>query len=155
VIRAWRIDKARHTQASSFSGEGARLAAGRWNNEGRPVVYAASSLSLASLEKFAHLAEDSVWARFVSYEIHIPPSVKIIEWRLSDMPRDWRSQPPSASTRLMGDQWIKNCHVAVLSVPSVITPSETNFLLNPAHSDFAKIKLLPPAAYSFDPRLWK
>ena len=52
MIRAWRIDKAKRSAASSFSGDGARLVAGRWNSKGRVVVYAASSLSLAALEKF-------------------------------------------------------------------------------------------------------
>ena len=115
----------------------------------------ASSLSLAALEKFVHLGAESLGIRFVSYRVDIPASVKIMEWERSDMPKDWRTQPAPASTQKMGDDWIVGLRSAVLIVPSVAIPSESNILLNPAHPDFAKIKISPPQAYSFDPRMWK
>ena len=155
MIRAWRIDKANRSRADSFSGEGARLVAGRWNSKGQVVVYAASSLSLAALEKFVHLGADSAGIRFVSYAIEIPAAVKMAEWKLSDMPEDWRAQPAQISTQHMGDAWIRGLHSAVLIVPSVVTPSESNLLLNPAHPQFPKIKISTPQAYSLDPRMWK
>jgi len=33
--------------------------------------------------------------------------------------------------------------------------SEINYLLNPAHPDFDKIKISPPEPFSLDPRLLK
>lgn len=44
---------------------------------------------------------------------------------------------------------------AVLAVPSVIIPQETNYLLNPQHPDFKKIKIGKPEDFGFDPRLLK
>ena len=41
----------------------------------------------------------------------------------------------------------------ILAVPSVILPSETNYLLNPAYSDFSKIKIATPESFVFDLRL--
>jgi RES domain-containing protein len=155
VIRAWRIDKAKRSKAESFSGDGARKVAGRWNSKVRAVVYAASSLSLAALEKFVHLGEDGAGIEFVSYEIGVPADVKIIQRKLTEMPADWRTQPAPLSTQRMGDAWIGGLHSAVLIVPSVVTPSEFNFLLNPAHPEFARIEISAPKAYSFDPRMWK
>lgn len=119
------------------------------------MVYTSSSLSLAALEKFVHLGAESWGIGFVSYEIEIPASVKIMEWKRAEMPRDWRAQPAPRSTQKIGDDWIAGQHGAVLIVPSVVTPSESNCLLNPAHPDFGKIKISPPQAYSFDPRMWK
>jgi RES domain-containing protein len=41
----------------------------------------------------------------------------------------------------------------VLALPSVIIPSESNFLLNPAHPDFKKISIGKPEPFVFDLRL--
>jgi RES domain-containing protein len=40
-----------------------------------------------------------------------------------------------------------------LGVPSVLSASEMNFLLNPKHPDFKKIKISQPVDYRFDSRL--
>ncbi|MBI2497892.1 MAG: RES domain-containing protein, partial [Opitutae bacterium] len=40
-----------------------------------------------------------------------------------------------------------------LRVPSVVVPGEFNYLLNPAHPDFKRVKIGKPEPFSFDPRL--
>jgi RES domain-containing protein len=40
-----------------------------------------------------------------------------------------------------------------MELPSAIIPTESNYLLNPAHWDFQKIIIRKPVAFSFDPRL--
>ncbi|MBI2386967.1 MAG: RES family NAD+ phosphorylase [Elusimicrobia bacterium] len=155
MIRAWRIDKAARSKADSFSGEGGRLVAGRWNSKGQAVVYAASTLSLAALEKFVHLGAEGSAIAFVSYEILIPSTVRTAEVKRAAVPGDWREQPAPASTQKIGDEWIRGMRSAVLRVPSVVTPDEFNLILNPAHPDFVKIKVSAPRAYSFDSRMWK
>jgi len=62
----------------------------------------------------------------------------------SDLPEDWNSRPVSPSTQAIGDQWIKERTSAVLKVPSIVVPDEYNYLLNPAHPDFAGIKIDRP-----------
>ena len=42
-----------------------------------------------------------------------------------------------------------------LRVPSTLTQSEFNFLLNPSHPEFSKIRIGSPRPYKFDPRLLK
>lgn len=155
MIRAWRIDKAGRSRADSFSGEGGRRVEGRWHNRGQAVVYAASRLSLAALEKFVQLGADGIGLGFVSYEVVIPASVQLAELKRSDLPPDWRAQPSPPSTRALGDGWLRGRRGAVLVVPSVVIPEENNLLLNPAHPDFAKIRIGAPRAFSFDPRMWK
>jgi RES domain-containing protein len=41
----------------------------------------------------------------------------------------------------------------VLALPSAISPADTNFLLNPAHPSFKRIRIHPPIDYDFDSRL--
>ena len=52
-----------------------------------------------------------------------------------------------------GDAWVKQARSAVLELPGVIIPGESNFLLNTSHPDFKSITLGKPAAFSFDSRL--
>ena len=53
-ITTWRITKAQHAH-TAYDGEGARLAGGRWNKIGIPMIYTADSLALAALEIMVHL----------------------------------------------------------------------------------------------------
>jgi RES domain-containing protein len=53
----------------------------------------------------------------------------------------------------IGDDWVSQGSSVALAVPSVLSTSEKNFLLNPRHSDFKKIKISKPVEYRFDPRL--
>ena len=51
MLIVWRLTTARFAR-SAFSGDGARLYGGRWHRKGVPLVYTASSQSLAMLEDF-------------------------------------------------------------------------------------------------------
>jgi RES domain-containing protein len=55
----------------------------------------------------------------------------------------------------VGDIWVAGGGSAVLKVPSVIVPDGWNYLLNPAHADFASIVIGPRQPTEFDPRLMK
>ena len=55
----------------------------------------------------------------------------------------------------IGDEWLRSKASPVLRVPSVITPDDSNFLLDPAHADFAKLSIGTPQDFWFDPRLIK
>ncbi len=53
----------------------------------------------------------------------------------------------------IGDNWVGSGVSAVLRVPSVIIPSEFNYLLNPVHEDFRRCVWGKPRLFKFDPRL--
>jgi RES domain-containing protein len=53
----------------------------------------------------------------------------------------------------IGDEWVRAAKSVALAVPSVLSASELNFLLNPRHPDFKKIKISKPVEYRFDSRL--
>ena len=61
----WRICKRRRLP-DAFSGIGAEAHGGRWNNKGDRVVYTSTSLSLAALELFVHVAPDYIPVDLVS-----------------------------------------------------------------------------------------
>jgi RES domain-containing protein len=71
------------------------------------------------------------------------------------LPKDWRQEPPPPSTQQLGDAWVKSASSAILAVPSIIIPENLNYLLNPKHPDFVKIKIDRPTDFAFDSRLLK
>jgi RES domain-containing protein len=73
----------------AFSGEGARLYGGRWIPKGIPVVYTASTRSLAMLEMLVQ--DQPLRARYVVIAARIPLSVRIERVTISALPSDWSS----------------------------------------------------------------
>jgi RES domain-containing protein len=63
------------------------------------------------------------------------------------------AEPPGIQTMQIGDEWADMGKSVALAVPSVLSTSEMNFLLNPRHPDFRKIKISEPLEYRFDSRL--
>lgn len=148
--KAYRIVKARYA-GDAFDGEGARMQGGRWSSIGTRIIYTAGSLSLAILEILVHLQQTQVLSSYVVFELDFSDS--LIQNLNASLPVDWRSFPSPASTKQIGDTWIKQSSSAVLKVPSVIVPSEHNFLINPDHSDFFSIKIGNPMPLDVDQRL--
>ncbi len=153
MIQAWRIVNHRHAK-TAFAGEGARLYGGRWNSAGTAMVYAAQSQSLANLEMLVHLESPELLKKYVIFGIEIDTAL-IASVDQSALPRDWKAYPVLASVQVIGDHWAASLSSAVLSVPSVLVSDESNFLLNPLHPDFPKLKIHKPLAFQFDSRLTK
>jgi RES domain-containing protein len=149
---AYRIVKARHAR-TAFSGHGARIAGGRWNRPGDAMVYTSGSLALAAIETFVHLGEDGLHIPFVYFRVDIPEDLPI--QRMLRPPARWRAEPPEAASMRLGSAWVRRGDTAVLDVPSAIVAAERNYLLNPAHPDFARIRIGRATRFSFDPRMWK
>jgi RES domain-containing protein len=148
--QAWRIVKASQA-ATAFDGEGARLFGGRWNSPGTRVVYASATLSLAALELLVHLPS-AVRLRYVAIKIEFPDALVEV-WKTNPLPSNWHEEPPPPSAQALGDRWVKEARSVVIELPSVIIPTERNYVLNPAHSAFKKVKIGRPMPFSFDPRL--
>ncbi len=154
MISAWRISKARRKD-TALTGYGCQFASGRWHQLMVPMVYCSDSEALAALETFVHLQEEAKHIIFISIKIEIPPSLLMDVESIKALPKQWRKQPPITGTKKIGSDWIKSGKSAVLSVPSAVVPSSRNYLLNPGHSDFKKLKIDKPQIFSFDTRLWK
>ena len=145
---AWRLTKTKYL-AAAWDGEGAKRAGGRWNSPGTAVVYVSGSLSLALVEVLVHLSAEILPA-FSAIPVVFDEPLVTVPARIPD---EWQESPPGAATQAIGDLWVASGRSAVLRVPSVIVPGESNYLLNPAHADFRRIRIGEPASFPFDARL--
>jgi len=131
------------------------LFGGRWNHRGTRVVYTSSSLSLAALETLAHFDEEEAPDTLVAIPADMPDDVPITRIKFSELASNWRTTPPPESLAEIGTRWTVARHSLVLAVPSAIIPEDLNYLLNPLHAQFKRIRVGRPKPFSFDPRLWK
>lgn len=152
MITAWRITKARYA-ASAFDGEGARLAGGRWTSPGLAVVYTAENAALAALEMLVHL-DAAARPAYVLIPCTFPRDI-VLRLDRRRLPPAWRSYPAPAALQQLGDAWLKSGASAVLDVPSVVIDMQSNYLLNPGHPAFGKIRIGTPGPFDFDSRLLK
>lgn len=152
-MRFWRICRRRYA-GEAASGEGARVFGGRWNSRGVRVVYASTSLALAAVETFVHLEPNLMPADLVSIEGEIPESIPISRIDGKILPVRWHETRGDVLCRF-GDEWIRSGQGSALLVPSAAIRSEWNILLNPAHSDFSKIKFRDPEPFAFDARMFR
>ena len=136
ALTAWRVVHAKFTVPpyDPFDGQGAKLFGGRWNSAGVAAVYATWSISLAVLESLVHARKlDSL------LELRIA-ALTFSDGDVADAPA-WRgSALPLAESRAFGDAWIDAKTSPVLRLPSVVIPQEFNYLMNPEHPDFARIR---------------
>lgn len=145
---AWRVDR-RKWAATSFDGSGAAKEGGRWNSTGVRVIYCSRNLAMAAQEKYIHLPKP-VMLNLVKFRIEFAGlRIETVE----HLPLEWRKFPAPASTQVIGDEWAASKRTAILAVPSVLIPEETNYLLNPSHPDFGKIVISAPEPFVFDSRI--
>lgn len=151
-MRVWRLTSARH---ASFDGEGSRLAGGRWNLRGTPLVYASESLALAALEYLVNVDPATAPGDLVAIAAVIPDEVAIKSIPAEELPKNRRRVPAAPELAILGTNWASSLETAVLRAPSVVVPQESSLILNPGHPDFPKIVVRDPIPFAFDTRVWK
>jgi RES domain-containing protein len=148
----YRLAKAKF--AHDLSGKGAEKSGGRWNSKGVSMVYTSDSRALCTTEIAVHTPLGLLPTDYKIITIKIPDSIKMLTVVVNKLPADWKSIPHSGSTQLIGDDFIRQNKSAVLKVPSAVVAGDYNFLLNPGHRDFSKIKVLSVEDFGFDSRLF-
>ncbi len=131
--------------------------AGRWNNDGEGMIYTGGSASLSCLEILAHKSGAALLSGDFSIAvIEIAETAKIHELQLSQIQKinkEWFKVLHYPITQKLGSRWLSEKTAAILKVPSAIVDREYNYLINPLHPDFEKIKVLDITAFSFVTRL--
>lgn len=140
--------------ANDLSGRGAEIAGGRWNSKGTGMVYTSESRALCTTEIAVHTPLGILPLDYVIIAIEIPKTLTVGEITAKELPEDWKSLPHSHSTQQLGDAFVKAHKYAVLKVPSAVVQGEFNYLLNPLHRDFKKIKVKLIEPFDFDERLF-
>ena len=148
ILTAYRLSL-RQYASRAFLGEGAHKVGGRWNPRGISAVYTSSTLSLAALEFLVHLSGPQEAPDMVSFRVTFDSQL------LTDLelPQNWRSLE-LMETRALGRNWFEQRTSPVLRVPSFVIPSEFNFVLNPAHPRFHRLKIAKPEKFLLDVRLF-
>lgn len=154
MTRVYRILR-RPFSKKPLDGEGAYRFGGRWSSAGVRLAYTAEHLSLAMIEYFVHIDADDAPRDLVVVAADIPESVSRVVVAAKQLPTDWRRSPAPPGLAAIGDGFVGNGRVAILIVPSVLAPAESNWLVNPRHPEFAKIRVHPPERFRYDPRFFQ
>ena len=146
----YRISRLKYAQ--DLSGTGAKKYGGRWNHRGIPVLYTSSHISLAFQELLVNADSFQVRGSFQIVGIKIPEEVSVKYVAKNKIPKNWCSNENIHPLGDLGTKWLKQSRVLVLAVPSAVIPLEYNFLVNPEHSDFDKIKIKTSSVLVIDQR---
>lgn len=135
---------------SDLSGTGAMLYGGRWNQKGHHMLYTSESLSLAALEIVANLSSARLGTGLFCSEILIPDDLPIDA--LNSLPENWNTFPHTSETAYAGSKFLKHKGFC-LKAPSSLIPTEYNYLLNPLHDEYHRVRILDSRPFVLDQRL--
>jgi RES domain-containing protein len=138
-----------------LSGIGASITGARWNSKGIEIVYTSQSRALAMAEVAVHLTLATIPKGFCMLTIFIPDYLFVENLDINQLKKGWNSFPENSETQKMGDLFIRNKKNCVLKVPSAVVQGDFNFLINPYHIDFEKIKIINQEDFPFDKRIFK
>lgn len=153
MLKLYRI--CRSIFANDLSGEGSKINGGRWNSKGIPVIYCSESRALATLELLVHTSYELNQRNLSLVTLYVPDNIKISEAKINRLPKDWKAYPAPRALAEIGDEWLIKNDTLALKVRSVIVKEEFNYMLNPAHKDFRKVKVVSKEKFLFDVRLRK
>lgn len=140
MTRVYRILRKPYS-TKPLDGEGAYLFGGRWSSPGTRLAYTAQHLSLVMIEYFIHIDPDDPPDDLVLVTAEIPEGVSRISISQKRLPSNWRQSPAPPELAEIGDRFASTARAAILIVPSALAPTESNWLINPRHPEFSKIRL--------------
>ena len=146
-MTVYRITKEEYSHQLKASGYPAR-----WNARGSYVIYTAENRSLACLENLVHRSGEGNNDLFKVMLIQIPDNLKMDAIEVTSLKKDWQQIENYPYCQSLSANWLTEFKTAVLKVPSVLIKNEFNYLINPAHHDFKKIKLAGVEDFIFDTR---
>jgi RES domain-containing protein len=139
--------------SNDISGTGSKINGSRWNSKGIPVLYTSQFISLAVLEMLVNTNfKDYAIALDLMY-INLPEGQSTTNIDLKHLKSNWKDD--FDYTRYMGDEFFKQNESLILKVPSAVIQEEHNYLVNPVHADFKKIKIIKTKSFWPDERLFK
>ncbi len=149
-LKVYRIGNPKFIE--DLSGEGGRLYPGRWNHKGTPILYTAEAASLAILEYLGHVINTSVNVPYILLELEIDADQVLSLGKVTaQLPDNWYDEKGIDLTRSIGSEWIKSKQAAILKVPSIHSPYEYNYLINPGFPDL-HIRIIQKRWYLYDNR---
>lgn len=142
-MQLFRITRIKYLE--NFSGKGGSFLNGaRWNRPQLPVLYFATTPSVALLEMANYLPSPRlVPADYRLGIYHLPDSVSTKTVTMKELPPDWSRYPYPSSTQQIGSSWLEAASSLVLFVPSVAVPAglENIAVVNPTHPEIDRLQL--------------
>lgn len=148
----YRLSKKKYRNDNS--GKGAEISGGRWNSIGIPVIYTAESRALCTTEIAVHTPLGIVPKDYFLISIEIPEGIKIKQSDVNSLLKNWQTFPHIPGPKRIGDEFVNKNDFLVLKVPSAIIQDEFNYLINPGHKDFTRLKIKSVESFKFDKRLF-
>jgi len=118
------------------------------------VIYAGSTIAIAALERFVHLAGVAP-PDLVLVRVELPAGHSAERPRRADLPKDWDRVPPGPASMAFGTAWARERRSLALFVPSALVPEERNVVINPEHPEFASVSMAVERDFSYDPRMYR
>lgn len=138
--------------SDDISGTGAKLTGARWNSKGFPMLYTAEHISLAILEMLVHTRFKDAGVQYDILTIQVPQQASLGKIDVKKLKKGWIDDVNYS--RFIGDEFIKEKQNLIMAVPSAIVQEENNYLINPLHPDFKKVKILDTRSFKTDERLF-
>ncbi|QKZ14533.1 RES family NAD+ phosphorylase [Spirosoma sp. KUDC1026] len=148
-MKLYRITATKY--ASDLTGTGGLFGPGRWHREGTRILYVAEYISLAKLEVLANSRVIPANQSLVTVEV--PETASITAVDTDSLPSDWQKIPYLEELADITERWLSERQFWMMRVPSVHSPAEFNYLLNPLHPEHTTLKLLSIEPHGFDSRL--
>jgi len=144
--RAYRIVSPKYPP---FDGSGTYRWGSRWISPGHWVVHTAETYALAVLENLVHWQSSTMPPTLSCVVVDIPDAIEQEELDRDDLPGASDYTP----FRAIGDEWAERGETAVLWVPSLVSPHESNLLINQQHIVFKRIRVQEAVPAHIDQRL--
>ncbi|GLR16184.1 RES family NAD+ phosphorylase [Portibacter lacus] len=148
----YRLSKAKY--ADTLSGIGAERFGGRWNSRGTSMIYTSSSRALCTVEIAVHTPLGNIPDDYYLISIEIP-DLSFEKLDLGKLSKTWDRAPHGHETQKIGDQFVTEGKSLALMVPAAVVQGEYNYIINPRHPDFKKVKIIGKELFKFDKRLFK
>ena len=134
-----------------LSGTGGLYGSARWHEKGTRILYTAQTASLVKLELLAN----TKWIprNYSLLVLEVPDEIGHRELRVPDLPANWNAFPHPKELVPLTLDWIRENRYLVMKVPSVHSPFESNFLINPLHPQAGQLRILEVIPHEFDQRL--
>lgn len=144
-----------HTNyANNISGESAsKQKENRWNSFGTPMLYTAESPALCAVELHQYLPPFYFPKDYSLITIELPET-EILQIE-DDFFEDGSWIDHQFATQSIGDYFIQSNEYLVLKVPSAMITNCWNYLINPKHKAFKKVKIKEISTFPMEGKLFQ
>lgn len=137
-----------------ISGEGSRKQKNnRWNSFGTSMIYTSDTPSLCAVEMSQHLPPSFPPLGYSLLEIELPDDEPLLIDNSFFENDDWTNE--IATSQALGDFFINENEYLFMKVPSAMITSCYNYLINPNHKNFDKVRIIRSIDFPLKGKLFK